>query len=187
MITHTHIQPPPFPHKPHTHPTPPATHQFNKGRDNYDTSPKRRAPAWTDRVLFKPCNGAVECTHYDSVPSCRHSDHRPVLARFRVPLNRPTPEVVVVGDDAGGLEGVVERGLEAEEELVGKGGGDGDGNSLLLEEEEETEAEMEEEMEEEEEEEETEVDDDEEEEDESTDEGGGGESGYESDEEDSEY
>lgn len=92
--------------------------QFNKGRDNYDTSPKRRAPAWTDRVLYKPCAGAVECTHYDSVPFCRHSDHRPVLARFRVALRpreeKQEEEEVEKGKD--GMEKVEEEAKIEEEE-----------------------------------------------------------------------
>ena len=84
------------------------TFKFNKGRDNYDTSPKRRAPAWTDRILYKPCpppppsplpttaeeekkeekeeEEAVVCERYESVPECRHSDHRPVIGVFKVKL-----------------------------------------------------------------------------------------------------
>lgn len=63
--------------------------QFNKGREGYDTSPKRRAPAWTDRVLYKPCGGAVRLLEYDSVQQCKHSDHRPVYAHFTVDVGKP--------------------------------------------------------------------------------------------------
>ncbi|KAM3570973.1 hypothetical protein VYU27_006980 [Nannochloropsis oceanica] len=62
------------------------TFKFNKGRDLYDTSPKKRAPAWTDRVLFKPCEGKVKCEKYESVGGARHSDHRPVVGVFTVQL-----------------------------------------------------------------------------------------------------
>lgn len=60
--------------------------QYNKGRESFDSSSKRRVPAYTDRVLFKPCNDSVEVLSYDSIPACKHSDHRPVYARFRVKL-----------------------------------------------------------------------------------------------------
>jgi phosphatidylinositol-bisphosphatase len=58
------------------------TFKFDKNSEEYDTSHKQRIPAWTDRVLFKP-NG-VRVLEYSSVPEATHSDHRPVLATFRV-------------------------------------------------------------------------------------------------------
>lgn len=30
------------------------TYKLDLGTDAYDSGPKRRVPAWTDRVLFKP-------------------------------------------------------------------------------------------------------------------------------------
>jgi phosphatidylinositol-bisphosphatase len=60
----------------------PPTFKFDKSSDEYDTSHKQRIPAWTDRVLFKPAG--VRVLEYSSVPGATHSDHRPVLATFRV-------------------------------------------------------------------------------------------------------
>jgi len=77
------------------------TFKFNKGRDRYDTSPKKRAPAWTDRILFKACEGRVRCEKYDSVGGARHSDHRPVVGVFVVPLEGGEGAV----GSAGGREG----------------------------------------------------------------------------------
>ncbi|GAX15477.1 inositol polyphosphate 5-phosphatase INPP5B/F [Fistulifera solaris] len=64
------------------------TFKYDKGTQDFDTSPKQRIPAWTDRVLFKPKGTRV--TAYDSVPRASHSDHRPVFASFRV--SRTTSE-----------------------------------------------------------------------------------------------
>ena len=61
----------------------------------YDSSSKQRVPAWTDRILFKPTMRSsttgwafprVELTSYDSMRDARHSDHRPVVARFELDL-----------------------------------------------------------------------------------------------------
>jgi len=60
------------------------TFKFDKFSGDYDTSHKQRIPAWTDRVLYKPDGTRV--LEYDSVPTCQHSDHRPVYATFRVSL-----------------------------------------------------------------------------------------------------
>ncbi len=147
--------------------------QFNKGRDNYDTSPKRRAPAWTDRVLFKPCAGAVECLHYNSVPACRHSDHRPVLARFRVALRPPpAPPSEEAADSADATVTAVGEEEGQPEAPSGRGNGNGSSSSSLLDDEEEEEEDLTEA--------ELETEDD-------SSSGAGGESGYASDEEDSEY
>ncbi|KAM0255158.1 hypothetical protein ACHAQJ_006081 [Trichoderma viride] len=56
------------------------TYRFDIGTDDYDTSEKARIPAWTDRVLRK---GAIlRQTAYDSAPTLKFSDHRPVYATF---------------------------------------------------------------------------------------------------------
>jgi hypothetical protein len=73
------------------------TFKFNKGRDLYDTSPKKRAPAWTDRILFKPCEGKVKCEKYESVGGARHSDHRPVVGVFTVQLEEQEEAVMKEG------------------------------------------------------------------------------------------
>ena len=48
--------------------------------DSYDTSAKKRIPAWTDRVLYVP--RGLQCVGYDAVMNLRTSDHRPVYASF---------------------------------------------------------------------------------------------------------
>jgi hypothetical protein len=83
------------------------TYKFDKAQPNvYDMSEKRRIPAYTDRVLWRPApagwpaaqpvplmlhaasNGEsmpeVQLRRYDSVPSLCISDHKPVLAEFDV-------------------------------------------------------------------------------------------------------
>jgi hypothetical protein len=60
----------------------PPTFKFNKNGQVYDTSKKKRVPAWTDRVLYM---GSLELLEYASVPSAKTSDHRPVYATFRLP------------------------------------------------------------------------------------------------------
>jgi endonuclease/exonuclease/phosphatase family metal-dependent hydrolase len=60
------------------------TFKFDKNENVYDTSKKRRVPAWTDRILYK---GSVELTKYGSIPNAMTSDHRPVYATFRLSLS----------------------------------------------------------------------------------------------------
>jgi len=58
------------------------TYKYNVGTDEYDTSEKKRSPAWCDRVLFRGM-GRVKCTEYRRW-EVRVSDHRPVSARFKI-------------------------------------------------------------------------------------------------------
>lgn len=58
------------------------TFKYDRFSDVYDTSHKRRIPAWTDRVLFTPSQG-VSLDTYTDLP-VKHSDHRPVLATFTI-------------------------------------------------------------------------------------------------------
>ena len=58
------------------------TYKVDVGAAHYDTSPKRRVPAWTDRVLFSP--DGLAPYEYDAVPAAAHSDHRPVFAKFAI-------------------------------------------------------------------------------------------------------
>jgi inositol polyphosphate 5-phosphatase INPP5E len=75
--------------------------QYDPGTQQFDTSSKQRAPAYTDRILYKykpPAMGfrrgsagvggvhtvpTIECLAYDSVQSITTSDHKPVWALFR--------------------------------------------------------------------------------------------------------
>jgi hypothetical protein len=62
------------------------TYKYNVNTDDYDTSEKKRAPAWCDRVLFRGL-GKVKCEEYRRW-EVRVSDHRPVSASFRVRVKR---------------------------------------------------------------------------------------------------
>lgn len=56
------------------------TYKFDNHTDVYDTSQKRRIPAWTDRILYYSqgeANGII-CHKYRAATSLRASDHRPV-------------------------------------------------------------------------------------------------------------
>ncbi|KAG0050157.1 inositol polyphosphate 5-phosphatase, partial [Linnemannia elongata] len=59
------------------------TYRYDIGSDNYDTSEKYRAPAWTDRILYKGRD--IYQTSYDRA-EFRTSDHRPVMSMFVLEL-----------------------------------------------------------------------------------------------------
>ena len=69
------------------------TYKYDLFSDDYDTSEKSRAPAWTDRVLWKRrnfvSNGVIEqgnnvnLLHYNRA-ELKQSDHRPVIAIFDI-------------------------------------------------------------------------------------------------------
>ena len=64
----------------------PPTYKYDIQSDAFDTSEKRRPPAWCDRVLWRVghAGGAfVECDAYRS-HDVRTSDHRPVSSALRV-------------------------------------------------------------------------------------------------------
>ena len=50
------------------------TYKYDKGTDVYDTSSKRRAPAWTDRVLWGGTGGTVGPLLYDACLNTITSD-----------------------------------------------------------------------------------------------------------------
>ncbi|GAB2224884.1 hypothetical protein Droror1_Dr00005662 [Drosera rotundifolia] len=61
------------------------TYKYDIGSSKYDTSHKVRAPAWTDRILFKvedpdQLSATLHC--YDSIDSIDSSDHKPVKAHL---------------------------------------------------------------------------------------------------------
>jgi len=88
----------------------PPTYKYDPGSQNFDTSSKQRAPAYTDRILYKyrqmqglvirrqtlvpgvstPTQPHVQCLLYDSVPSITTSDHKPVWALFRTLIRAGT-------------------------------------------------------------------------------------------------
>ena len=59
------------------------TYKYDMGCDVYDTSRKRRAPAWTDRVVWRGSEH-VRCLNYSRVDALRTSDHRPVVASLEL-------------------------------------------------------------------------------------------------------
>lgn len=58
------------------------TYKYDVGTDNYDTSEKKRAPAWCDRLLYRGHN-RVEQLDYRR-HEVRVSDHRPVTGLFHM-------------------------------------------------------------------------------------------------------
>lgn len=64
------------------------SYKFDAGTDTYDTSEKNRTPSYCDRIMYRANDARVTCTKYTSVPGVRTSDHKPVLARLRVRLQR---------------------------------------------------------------------------------------------------
>ncbi|KAF9168941.1 inositol polyphosphate 5-phosphatase [Mortierella sp. AD010] len=61
----------------------PPTYRYDIGTNNYDTSEKYRAPAWTDRILYRG-RGILQRS-YDRA-DIRTSDHRPVMSMFVLEL-----------------------------------------------------------------------------------------------------
>ncbi|EFJ40875.1 hypothetical protein VOLCADRAFT_68952 [Volvox carteri f. nagariensis] len=63
------------------------TFKFLRGTDEYDL---RRAPSWTDRVLYlvraDPLFADLKPLYYMSVPELRTSDHKPVIAGFELSI-----------------------------------------------------------------------------------------------------
>ncbi|KAI8339909.1 Endonuclease/exonuclease/phosphatase [Chlamydoabsidia padenii] len=62
------------------------TYKYDAGTNQYDTSTKRRAPSWTDRILWKkPLDQKktiLKLLSYDNCMEMMLSDHKPVQALF---------------------------------------------------------------------------------------------------------
>ncbi|KAJ3431393.1 hypothetical protein M0812_03074 [Anaeramoeba flamelloides] len=73
----------------------PPTYKFDPGTiTQYDTSEKKRTPAWTDRILWN-CNEnhAVRPRGYCSHPKFTVSDHKPVVGFFELTLLKIDPDL----------------------------------------------------------------------------------------------
>ncbi|KAH6685407.1 type I inositol-1,4,5-trisphosphate 5-phosphatase CVP2 [Plectosphaerella plurivora] len=66
------------------------TYKYDVGTDNYDTSEKRRSPAWCDRLLYRG-RGRIKQLDYRR-HEVRVSDHRPVTGRFTFTVKRIEPK-----------------------------------------------------------------------------------------------
>jgi hypothetical protein len=67
------------------------TYKYDVGTDNYDSSEKKRAPAWCDRILYR----GRDRTRVEQLDYRRHevrvSDHRPVTGLFRMTVKTISP------------------------------------------------------------------------------------------------
>ncbi|KAJ5524092.1 hypothetical protein N7494_010742 [Penicillium frequentans] len=66
------------------------TYKYDVGSDEYDSSEKKRSPAWCDRVLYRG-SGRVKQLDYRRL-EVRASDHRPVCASFKVRVKTVLPQ-----------------------------------------------------------------------------------------------
>lgn len=66
------------------------TYKYNNNSTIYDTSEKRRIPAWTDRVLWR---SAYATNLFYKRYECMSSDHRPVAAAFDVGCKMQNPKL----------------------------------------------------------------------------------------------
>lgn len=77
----------------HEHPIKfPPTYKFDVGTDTYDTSEKRRVPAWCDRIFYRGRDNRVEPLEYTSL-SVRVSDHKPVMGMYTVKVKTIDPSL----------------------------------------------------------------------------------------------
>jgi len=66
----------------------PPTYKYDVGSDNYDSSEKKRSPAWCDRLLFRSPAGRVKQLEYRRHEGVYYSDHRPVSGVFKITVKK---------------------------------------------------------------------------------------------------
>ncbi|KAF4532406.1 hypothetical protein B566_EDAN003858 [Ephemera danica] len=72
----------------------PPTYKYDPGTDNFDSSSKRRTPAYTDRILFRSrTSGDLNCEKYSSASQVMTSDHKPVWGLYKTKL-RPGKDTI---------------------------------------------------------------------------------------------
>jgi hypothetical protein len=59
------------------------TYKYDVGTDRYDTSEKRRIPAWCDRILYRGTGDKLKQIDYKRY-EVKVSDHRPVSGLFQM-------------------------------------------------------------------------------------------------------
>ncbi|KAF1993545.1 DNase I-like protein [Amniculicola lignicola CBS 123094] len=74
------------------------TYKYDVGTDNYDSSEKRRSPAWCDRLLYRGL-GRIKQTEYRRHDQVRVSDHRPVSGRFKIRVKTISAKRMVVAKE----------------------------------------------------------------------------------------
>ncbi|KAJ9084583.1 hypothetical protein DSO57_1023027 [Entomophthora muscae] len=65
------------------------TYKYDPYTEKYDTSDKRRCPAWCDRILYR--GTSLEATDYNR-SECNVSDHRPISASFTCLVKTVLPD-----------------------------------------------------------------------------------------------
>jgi hypothetical protein len=64
------------------------TYKYDRNSDEYDSSEKRRSPAWCDRILWRSSAASrVRQLHYRRY-EVNVSDHRPISAAFAITIKR---------------------------------------------------------------------------------------------------
>ncbi|KAG0646608.1 putative inositol polyphosphate 5-phosphatase [Hyphodiscus hymeniophilus] len=66
------------------------TYKYDVGTDNYDTSEKKRAPAWCDRLLYRGRDRVKQLNYQRH--EVRVSDHRPVTGLFEMIIKTISPQ-----------------------------------------------------------------------------------------------
>ncbi|KAF2402923.1 DNase I-like protein [Trichodelitschia bisporula] len=66
------------------------TYKYDVGSDNYDSSEKKRSPAWCDRLLYRGI-GRIKQVDYKR-HEVRVSDHRPVSGMFKLRVKTISPK-----------------------------------------------------------------------------------------------
>ncbi|KAI0157356.1 Endonuclease/exonuclease/phosphatase [Xylariaceae sp. FL1272] len=66
------------------------TYKYDVGTDDYDSSEKKRSPAWCDRLLHRG-SGRIQQLDYRR-HEVRVSDHRPVTGRFKFTIKTISPK-----------------------------------------------------------------------------------------------